>query len=395
MPSLRKLKILLNVQGRFHAFDLARAFADRDDCIVHLATNYPKSVVENRFHCHPDRIYTNVFHGVSSRIANYLGTRVNSFCEPYLHQSFGRFALRCAQSDNYDLVHTFSGVSEEVLRYRIVECINTVVRGSAHILDQAQLLQEESTRIGSKIETPSKWMIDREQREYELADTVVVLSTFAYRSFIKRGFPASRLALIPLGVNVRDFKAAESELAVRAKRVRSGAKLRVLLTGTFSAQKGAVDFCRVAEQLKDNFEFTVVGNITPDAKPIVEKSTAKINFLPRVLPTELKRFYLENDIFLFTTIQDGFAAVIAQAFAAGLAIVSTENCGVVDVVGDNPLAWIVPIRSPELIIERLNWIDDNRQAVAGLMEVDSRQYVREWSDVASDFVNLTRKLRQP
>lgn len=391
---MHKLKILINVQGRFHAFDLAKAFTQRADCEVHLATNYPRSVVTDRFDCHPARIYTNVTHGVLSRAANYLGPWVNSICEAKLHQGFGKFALKCAESDNYDLVHSFSGVAEEVLRYRIVECVNTVVRGSAHIVEQARLLNEESHRLGWKIETPSEWMIEREQREYDLADKIVVLSSFAYQSFIRMGFPADRLRLIPLGVNIGHFKATTEDRERRAERIRSGKPLRVIFTGTFSAQKGAIDFCEVADRLKGRVEFTVVGNVTQDAKPILQKSGHSIRFLPRVLPTELRQYYMDNDLFLFTTIQDGFAAVLAQAFAAGMGIVSTENCGVSDIAGNSPLAWIVPIRSPEAIVDRIKWIDDNRDTVASLVAEQSGQYIREWSHVADDLVTLVHELHK-
>ncbi len=120
---------------------------ERGDCTVHLATNYPKSIVRNRFQCLPDKIYTNVAHGIFSRVVNRLGPAVDQRMEPVVLPAFGRFALRCAQSDNYDLVHSFTGVAEEVLKYKIVECVNTVVRGSSHILTQYGLMQEEEARL--------------------------------------------------------------------------------------------------------------------------------------------------------------------------------------------------------------------------------------------------------
>jgi len=44
-------------------------------------------------------------------------------------------------------------------------------------------LAQEEARAGVRIDHPSPWMIEREQREYQLADKIVVLSTFAYDSF--------------------------------------------------------------------------------------------------------------------------------------------------------------------------------------------------------------------
>ena len=58
------------------------------------------------------------------------------------------------------------------------------MRGSAHIVTQARLLEEEERRVGELQDRPSQWMIAREQREYELVDAIVVLSTFSYSTFL-------------------------------------------------------------------------------------------------------------------------------------------------------------------------------------------------------------------
>ncbi len=60
-------------------------------------------------------------------------------------------------------------------------------------------------------------MINREMREYELAEKVVVLSKFAYDSFVDQGVPQDRVSLIPLGVNVEHFRSTKEELELRSR----------------------------------------------------------------------------------------------------------------------------------------------------------------------------------
>ena len=63
---------------------------------------------------------------------------------------------------------------------------------------------------------------------------------------------------------------------------------------------------------------------------------------------------------------DGYAAVLAQASAAGLPVLATTNCGARDFLKDEDDAWIFPIRRPDLMVKRLEWCDRNRD---GLVKV--------------------------
>src|SRR5262249_39243877 len=152
---------------------------------VRLLTNYPSSIVE-RFGFPRSRTATCVAHGIVIRIYYRLPLSVRRLFdfEPTLHRWFGRWALSKVRT-NADLVYVYSGISEEMLKaLRHNERPQIwVVRGSSHIRVQAQLLEEEETRTGVRLEKPSAWIIRREEREYAMAQRIITLSSFARNSF--------------------------------------------------------------------------------------------------------------------------------------------------------------------------------------------------------------------
>ena len=60
--------------------------------------------------------------------------------------------------------------------------------------------------------------------------------------------------------------------------------------------------------------------------------------------------------------------VLAQALACGLPLLATENCGAPDFVREGETGWIVPIRSPDRLAERLRWCGEHRNELAEMVQ---------------------------
>jgi glycosyltransferase involved in cell wall biosynthesis len=288
-------------------------------------------------------------------------------------------------------VHSFSGVSEEVLRS--VENTPTkrlLVRGSAHIRAQAALLQEEQRRTGIRLDRPSAWMIEREEREYALADNIVTLSTFARNSFLARSVAAEKLALLPLGAQLESFRPSRDTVETRCDRIVSGEPLRILYVGALSFQKGLWDMASIVDELRsENFRFRCVGPIAAESAAFVRSLPAHVEMIPKQPQKELSRSYAWGDVFVFPTIQDGFAVVLAQAQASALPILTTTNCCGPDIVRDGETGWVFPIRSPEAFVKRLRWCDGHRVELANMVRFLVEEFQpRSWADVAKDFERL-------
>jgi glycosyltransferase involved in cell wall biosynthesis len=389
------VKIALVVHGRFHAFDLGRELL-RLGHDVTVFTNYPRWAAA-RFGLPQQRVEAFWPHGLLSRGNARLrlpdGASVR---EAWLHQLFGHWAARSLARGRWDIVHIWSGVAEETLRRRAAGRATTwLMRGSAHIRAQARLLAEEAARTGAPQDAPSPWMIAREEREYELADAVVTLSTFAFNSFLSEGVPGERLRLLPLGAQLSAFRPSPETAEARRRRILSGAPLRVLYVGALSFQKGLWDLASVIEELGDHgYTFRLVGPRPSETAPLLRRFAGRAILTPSQPQAALPEVYAWGDVFVYPTIQDGYAMVLAQAAAAGLPILATANCCAPDLVRPSETGWIVPIRSADQLVERLRWCTVHRAELASMSQRLYAEFQpRDWAAVASDFVALSGRPR--
>lgn len=381
------MKIAIVVHGRFDAFDLARALIKRGHEVT-VFTNYPKWATR-KFHLPDQNVRSFWVHGVVSRVLHRVERAIPGLrFEGFVHRMFGRWAARATAEGAWDLIHCFTGVAEETLRRpQGAARRRWIVRGSSHIQIQAEILAEEERRAGVAIDRPSRWSIAREEREYALAERIVVLSSFARASFLAGGVTAEKVLLVPLGVNTEAFRPSAGTVEERRRRILSGQPLRVLFVGTASVRKGIADLAAVIEKLDgQQFGWRFICDIAPEATPYLKRLGDRVEVLKRQPQAELPQWYAAADLFVFPTIEDGFAVVLAQANANALPIIATTNCAAPDLIEEGKTGWVVPIRQPEAIVERLRWCHEHRAELAAMVERIYHEFrPRTWDDVAADF----------
>jgi glycosyltransferase involved in cell wall biosynthesis len=186
------------------------------------------------------------------------------------------------------------------------------------------------------------------------------------------------------------FRPAPAVIEARCRRILSGQPLRVLYVGALSLRKGLWDADAIVRRLgTERFQFRFVGPVNPEVRPLAQSLGEIVELVPKQPQQNLPSWYADSDLFLFPTIEDGFAVVLAQAHANALPILTTPNCSGPEFIRDGETGWILPIRSPEAFVERLGWCDANRPALADMVRrVYTRYRVLDWDDVAADFEAL-------
>jgi glycosyltransferase involved in cell wall biosynthesis len=384
-----RVRIGIFVHGRFHAFDLARAL-ERAGAEVTVFTNYPRWVVRS-FGLDPRLVNSFWVHGILIHAISWFERYLPlGWLEPWTHRLFGRWAARQLAHRDFDVVHLWSGVAEEALlflRRQKPDQLTVVVRGSAHIRIQRELLLEEQARVGVPMGVPSLWRVAREEREYELASCVCTISSFAYDTFRSAGVSADRLILAPLGVDVHAFRPSPIEVEARLERMLSGQPLRVLTVGTLSFRKGALDYQRVLQSLQDPFRFRFVGTVHNECRDLAAGLSSNVEFIGRRPQSELPSYYHWADVFFFPTIEDGFASVLAQAHAAGLPIITTHNSCGSDLIQHGKTGWITAARDSAAMSQYLLWCHQNRHQVVEMCQAIAGQpHIRSWDDMAQDYL---------
>lgn len=358
------------MHGRFHAFDIARELLKLGHD-VRLFTNLPSFFVR-RFGFPPARTASFVSHGIASRLLWRLFPRgMGGLIERLCNTAFGRWAGERIRNHRWDVVVGFSGVSEEAFRGRAGgSAVRFLHRGSSHIRFQRELMEREAARSDGWMEIPSDWIIEREEREYQVSDGIHVLSDFARHSFLKMGFPANRVFPVSLGVSLRDFQARPRAVADRIQRISSGQPLRILNVGTFCRRKGALDLSAVTRQLAGgNFQFRFVGPVAEDSRLLCGQMAGIAEFAGHRPQSQLPAEYEWGDVFVLPTLEDGFAAVLCQALAAGLPLVTTDRCAGPELIRKTGAGWIVPAADPAALARTLLRLEADRASLLEAVRV--------------------------
>jgi glycosyltransferase involved in cell wall biosynthesis len=386
------MKIAIVVHGRFHAFDLARELSRRNQ--VTVFTNYPKWAAQ-RFELAPHQVRSFWMHGILSRVSWWLHENLSiPYAEAFLHKLFGRWAAAEIVKEDWDVVHPFSGVSEEILRATSPHAsLRMMVRASAHIRTQARIMEAEELRARTRLDRPSRWMIAREEREYGLAERIYVLSSFARKSFLAHGVDPDKLSVVPHGSRLDHFRPAVDVIEARCARILSGTRLRVLFVGTICFRKGLLDMASILRSpASQRFQFRFVGPVSEEARRLVNDLHPLAEFVPKQPQDRLPESYAWGDVFIFPTIEDGFAVVLSQANFAALPILTTRNCCGPDLIHEGKTGWVLPIRAPEAFTERLAWCDVHRDELASMVRRIYHEFQpRTWADVAADFEGICQQ----
>jgi glycosyltransferase involved in cell wall biosynthesis len=171
----------------------------------------------------------------------------------------------------------------------------------------------------------------RRRKEWDLADLVVVNSTFTLKTFEQAGVDVGKVVVIPYG--------APDVASAPDGPPTAGRPFRFLWAGTFSIRKGAHHLLEAwRTMLGVDAELHIYG-----AWDLPERLRAdlppSIHFHGSIPQSELFRRYAEADILVFPTLCDGFGMVVTEAFARGLPVITTDRAGAADIVrhGENGL----------------------------------------------------------
>lgn len=396
------MKITIVVGGRWHAFDLARELHSHGH-LYRLITTYPKWFVR-RWGIPSELIFSQpVIFFVVKLIYKIGGESLMMRCQWFVHRWFAEWAVKYL--DGSELIHGWSQWSEPSLVWAKRRDIPTVIeRSSSHILEQSRLLKEEHSRLGMKWPSTHRKIEYMELREYGLATNVAVPSLFVERSFIARGFAASKLFRNPLGVNLLQFKPPKNHLL---PPVEIG--LKVIYVGTLSVRKGIHDLLAGFVQANLlNSQLTLIGSKTPELEQLLSIQPNNVHCLGHRPQSELVDFYAKSHCFVMASIEEGMAMVQLQALACGLPLICTMNTGGEDLlrlsgvpesmgaygVQEFPAGFLAPINSPEAISWSLRKLALNK----GLWETKRQKALKisqtnlDWAEYAKRSIILYEKL---
>jgi len=221
-----------------------------------------------------------------------------------------------------------------------------------------KLLQEEAIRYPQWEPTllatrDSSAKLERKSAELALADLVICPSRLVQKS-------------LPAGARSRVAEYGCPAPVEGERMPRKGKRFRFLFVGAMTQRKGLADLFAAFKQLnRSDIELVVLGF------PLLPLEFYRREFPDFSYETPkpqglVKATMLSCDVLVLPSIVEGRAMVQTEALSCGLPIVVTANAGAEDLVEQGKTGFIVPIRDPAALAERLNWIADHRDWVTDI-----------------------------
>jgi len=291
--------------------------------------------------------------------------------------SFALNSRRLLKKENFDVIHSFErtlyqdiyragdGCHREWLTQR--EKIDPWYKKYLHPLNP---LHRTILSIEEKIFTEDRCKM-------------IIANSFRGKDEIIRhyGVPSKRIRVIYNPVDADRFIGpARMEMRDEVRKTLGVADSDrcILFVGSGFKRKGLLYAVRAAAKLRETWQFIVIGR---DRTSVYEKEASRLGIRPFVHfigpVTDVEKYYLAADLFLFPTIYEPFSNACLEAMAAGMPVVTSRINGASEIVVEGTNGYIIedPLNADEIKDRVERALQLNRD---GVIE-HNREYLRPFS----------------
>lgn len=231
----------------------------------------------------------------------------------------------------------------------ILEC------GSTHTDHQHEVVFAEYQRNGIKTPLFPDSYRNRVRQEFVESEAIFLPTRFVAKTFIERGIPESKIYLNAYGTDTSRFRPRSEEDVERPFRVicPSGVNLR----------KGARVLVEAWRKLGwQDAELHWIGQPNAQSEHLFKPMPVGITWHGWMPHEELAKLYAACDVLVLPSFEEGFARVMVESAASGLALIATPETGVEDFFTEgDPEGWLIPSNSVDALCDALIEAKANRQ----------------------------------
>jgi glycosyltransferase involved in cell wall biosynthesis len=215
-------------------------------------------------------------------------------------------------------------------------------------------------------------LIRRVQREYEMCDSIIVLSSVAKRSFEQFGY-ANKTIVVSPGVDHLFFRPTAKPSARTL--------FRVCYVGRVEVAKGIGYLLDAWKRLAlAGAELLLIGEIQPEGKALLGKYLSNnVKLLGWLPPQELAEHYRQSSILVLPSVNEGMGLVLLEAMACGLPVIASDRTGAPDCVADGKEGFVIPARDVEALTETILWCYRHPDAIMAMGSAARARVEREFT----------------
>ncbi|MGP1667713.1 MAG: glycosyltransferase, partial [Rhodanobacter sp.] len=263
-------------------------------------------------------------------------------------------ARRFIREHQTEVLHTHNAISHY---YAVLASLGLSLRyviNTRHGMGATRAVAKRNSRHANERGSRLEWLYGKAMR---YTDTVATVCEMARKEFAQRSdIPASKLVAVPNGIRLDKFlptsAAARQQLATT---LGLPAETRLLgLVGRLTWAKDHATLIRafaiVHEQMPDT-ALILIGD-GPLKCSLVDQAAAA-GLVDRVLllgdRSDIPALLGAMDLFVMSSVTEGYSVALLEACAAGLPIVATRVGGNPEIVRDRINGILVPERSPDAL----------------------------------------------
>lgn len=397
---VRALLVALEQAGELGSFHTTVAVQPSDWYVSLLPTNISKELLRRTYNISPAKIYTRPWRELVRLLASksnldFLTAHETGWASvDSIYQDLDQYVaeqLTLTWKDDkisgvycYEdaALHTFKAAKQLGLKCFYDLPIAYWQTSQKLLQEEAERLPEwEPTLVGTR---DSQTKLERKTEELDLADVVICPSKFVYDSLPSTARQTKKCI-------VAEFGSPQIKTPTRKPRDCKSSPLRVLFAGSMTQRKGLADvFAAIKLLNRADVELVVMGS---PLMPLEFYCDRLPNFTYE--PTRPHQAVLELmqscDVFVLPSIVEGRALVQQEAMSCGLPLIVTANAGGEDLIDEGKTGFLVPMRSPQKIAQKIDWFADNRHQLDEMSTL-ARQKAAQitWKDYCQKILSVIR-----
>jgi len=375
------MRIVIAGGGRFFLFKEASFFQATNKLTLFIS-NFPKRIIckdnisSNKIRNLPVNGY--LMYLLHKFLPKHIFPFLFSYITQLLHQRFGLFIKKnVVDADIYLILSSFALESIHEIRKKSNALI-IIEHASFHQQEDRDLVILDAIywNVKPSSDLSPKWVIEKENQEFALADYVLVPSKAVKKSLIKHGVLEHKILTNAYGVDLVEFYPYNV-----AKN-----KFRVIQVGQISQRKGIFTTIKAFINANvTNSELVFIGSLDVDIREIKKFAGHRfkdIYFKKAINQNKLIYEYGVSSVMVMSSVSDGFGLVVPQALACGVPVLVSENVGSSEFIIDGYNGFTFKIRDVDTLSNLLIRFSENRNMLysMSLNAHNSAKNNLKWSD---------------
>lgn len=279
----------------------------------------------------------------------------------------------------FDLAHFYSGSYTETIKVLKLNGVKVSYTVAAHNVEDSK---EEHFRLNQCFPYPhliDEGMYNMYTSGYKLADVVIAPSKLSADYLTKLG--CKNVTIVPHGAHP-------------VQSVNSFTKnFNVGYLGQYGPDKGVIYLLRAWRLLNYNdSNLMLAGRQSVEYLPIIRKESSG-NIQIKGFVDDIDELYNECHVIVQPSVSEGFGIEVLEAMTRGRPVIVSIGAGAADVVIDGQNGFVVPMRNPLAIADRINMLKQDQELFFKMSKIaveTAKSYA--WDIIMDKYVKTWREL---